>query len=99
MKVRVVIEIMNEENPCSDILNFYPDAAITPWDKLEVSPVIEYDGVCEITDEGNESFWSIYLHQIEGGAKCVADVSCKRQAILLAKLISNCANTRIYSNY
>lgn len=97
MKVRVRIDIVNDKNPCSSILNFYPEEAITPWDEIEISPVTEYDGVCEVTEEGKESFWSVYLHQIGGGVKCIADLPYKKQALFLAKLISNCANTRIHS--
>ena len=79
-----------------NILNFSPVLAEMQWDEIEVHPVMvinpeEDESICEICDEGKEDFWSVYLHDIEGGVVCIADVEDKTQANNLAQLIRNCA--------
>lgn len=71
-----------------------PDAAKGAWDEIEIEPVrCSPQGNCEPTDEGNEDFWSVYLHQKEGGVACIADLPTKELAISLRDLISNAAGS------
>lgn len=98
MKIYVNIEFLDEQDKSIKFPDFFPAEAQTPWDTVEIHPIIEIDkGVCEVIQEGKESFWSVYLHQIDGGLKCVADVSSKLEAESLADLIEQCSNTRIHS--
>ena len=73
---------------------FVPDAAKTEWDDIEVSPVLEEDGNCEVCEEGEETFWSVYLHQVTGGVQCVADLPTKELAYALASLIQESSLSR-----
>jgi len=60
------------------VLQFIPEEAKSNWDAFEIHPIVEDEnGFCEVTSEGNESFWSIYLHQVNGGLKCIADLPTK----------------------
>lgn len=67
-----------------------PQSGASYWDEIEIQPVKELgNGVCETVNEGDEDFWSVYLHQLNGGVKCVADLKSKQQAKKLAELIEN----------
>lgn len=69
---------------------FIPEAAKTKWDSIEVHPVWDDgNGNCEPCEEGEESFWSVYLHQVEGGILCIADLPTKELSLQLAELIEN----------
>ncbi|GEM_PF-2241876 len=97
MKIYVSIEFVEEEIESFDLPEFYLNEALTPWDKIEIHPIVEIEsGVCEIIYEEKESFWGVYLHQIEGGLKCVADVKSKIEADMLAELIFRCSNSRVH---
>lgn len=74
---------------------FVPEQATTPWDAVEVQPVcfIDNGANCEVCDKGQEDFWSVYLHQVEGGVLCVADLPTEAAADKLAELIRNAAKT------
>lgn len=99
MKIYVSIELMSDVDDSMELPEFYPNQAMTPWNDIEVHPIIEIEkGVCEVIQEGMESFWSVYLHQLGGGVKCIADVRSKIEAEMLAELIHNCSNTRIHSS-
>lgn len=79
-------------------IEFTPKAAEGHWDATEVDPVrqVMVDGkviACEVCNEGEEEFWSVYLHQREGGVQCVADVPTKKQAEDLAELIESAAES------
>ncbi len=79
---------------------FIPEAAQSYWDDIEIHAVKEIEiGIYETTEEGEEDFWSVYLHQLEGGLKCIADLKTKKSAEKLAKLIWNAANYRVYSKF
>lgn len=62
------------------------------FDAIEVSGVTEtQDGdqsVCERTAD-NPQFFSIYLHQVEGGVQCVADLETRDKALAYAKELSD----------
>ena len=74
---------------CKEI-NFVPAAAVSAWDDTEVSPVcyVGNDAV-EVCEEGEENFYSLYLHQVEGGVQCIADLPTKELATDLEKLLQN----------
>jgi hypothetical protein len=70
-------------------LDFTPAAATTPWDSFEVSPVREEPDGCEVCDKGEEDFWSVYLHQVEGGVACIADLPSEEHAEAIKQLLEN----------
>lgn len=73
---------------------FYPEEAKSNWDAVEVNPVFEDEnGNCDVVDEGQESYWSVYLHQVEGGVKCIADLPTKDLANDFSKLIKEATNS------
>lgn len=77
-------------------LKFIPEEAQTGWDEIEVYSVFENkNGFCEVVEEGQESFWSVYLHQLNGGVKCIADLPTKYDAIKLANLLELLTATRV----
>jgi hypothetical protein len=97
-KVKFSFEFKTEiaEKRWLQYLKFIPEDADTKWDKIEINPVFENEnGCCEVVDEGNETFWSVYLHQISGGVKCVADLPSKNDAIKLAQLLNSSTKSRL----
>lgn len=67
---------------------FSPDSVPDKWDDIEVNPVWDDGkGNCEVCDEGQEHFWSVYLHSAGGGVQCIADLPTKQQAIDFAELL------------
>jgi len=98
MNITVKIEVDGERQLCRGIPEFIPEAAESYWDDIELHAVKEIKkGVCETTEEGDEDFWSVYFHQINGGLKCVADLNTKEEAKKLAQLLENASNYRVYS--
>ena len=68
MDIKVKVEVNGIGKLKRDIPEFIPEAAESYWDEIEIHPVKEIEkGVCEITEEGDEDFWSVYLHQLNGG--------------------------------
>lgn len=77
-------------------LKFIPEEAETKWDEIEINPIVEDEnGYSEVVNEGEELFWSVYLHQLNGGVKCIADLPTKEDALKLAQLINSLTKTRI----
>jgi hypothetical protein len=81
--------------PAND--NFWFDSTmVMQWDEVEYHPCKtvndgengQYTEQCE-PDEAE--FWSVYLHDIQGGILCVADVENETQAKNLASLIERAA--------
>ncbi|MBW6537389.1 MAG: hypothetical protein K0B11_20440 [Mariniphaga sp.] len=98
MQVDIKIDIKEDSQNPMDIPEFIPEAAESYWDDIEIQPVKEIEkGIVETVEEGKEDFWSIYLHQLGGGLKCIADLKTKLEAKKLAKLIWNATNYRVYS--
>lgn len=76
-------------------LKFIPEEAETKWDEIEINPVVEEEnGYCEVVNEGEETFWSVYLHQLNGGLKCIADLPTKDNALKFAQLLNFITKTR-----
>ena len=97
MEVIFKIEFKGDIKNSKKIPEFIPEAAESYWNDIEIHPVKELKkGICETVEEDNGDFWSIYLHQLEGGLKCIADLKTKLEAKKLAKLIENAANYRVY---
>ena len=98
MEIIIKIGFKRDIQRAKDIPCFIPEEAESYWDDIEIHPVKEIEsGICETIEEGNEDFWSVYLHQLNGGLKCIADLSTKKNAKKLAELIWNAANYRVYS--
>lgn len=69
-------------------LKFIPEEAKSKWDAIEIYPIFEDEnGFCEVTSEGQESFWSVYLHQTNCGLRCVADLPTKNDALKFEQLL------------
>lgn len=82
----VAFATLNEPNIYS---LFIPSLPLSEYDAIEIHPVIETDGICEVTDNPAEaSIWSVYLHLITGGVECIADFLGDR-----SKLAQEYANT------
>ena len=76
-------------------LKFIPEEVETKWDEIEINPIVEDEnGYCEVVNEGEELFWSVYLHQINGGVKCIADLPTKEDALKFSQLINSLTKTR-----
>jgi hypothetical protein len=80
------------ETDSDEILLFSSDSAKEPWDSVEYYPVRKVDGqAIEQCEEGEEDFWSVYVHLTSGGLSCVADVPTKEKARELSDLIATAA--------
>lgn len=78
------------------ITQFYPKAAEDHWDDVEVHAVWCEDGTdtCEPCDKDEDAtFFSVYLHQLEGGIQCVADLPTREAAESLAELLRESVKT------
>ena len=66
-----------------------PDNVPAQWDNVEVEAIKEDEehGCSRTFGEGNPDFYSVYLHNVEGGAICIADCETEEQANNLADLI------------
>ena len=101
LKIGVLNNIKNDlhtilSSPTTDLLiNFYPQEAAIVWDAVEVHPVYEDgEGTAEVCEEGEQTFYSVYLHLPEGGINCIADLATKELAMQFAELIRNIAMYR-----
>lgn len=98
MNIIVKVEVDGIRQLFRDIPEFIPEAGESYWNDIEIHPVKEIEkGIYEITEEGDEDFWSVYFHQLNGVFKCVANLNTKREAKKLAELFENASNYRVYS--
>ena len=98
MEIHIKIEFVDTKELSKNLPDFIPGAAKSYWDAIEFYPVKEIEkGIYETVEEGEETFWSIYLHQLNGGLTCIADLKTKLEALQLVELIDNLANYRVYS--
>jgi hypothetical protein len=98
MKLKIHIEISAhpKKNKKIDLIKFIPEEAKASWNDIEIFPIFESsDGYCEVVDEGRETFWSVYIHQVQGGVRCIADVPTKNDAKKLAELINILTVSRV----
>lgn len=66
------------------------DAIAAISDALEVSPVHEEDGSCEVCEPADAHFWSVYLHydvtkSENRGVDCIADFATEAEALAYAR--------------
>lgn len=88
----------NEHYDTGGMFNLYPESAEGKWDDIEVSPVWSDGEFCDVCDEGKEHFWSVYLHQVEGGVQCVADVPDMETARKLEALLELACQNREFND-
>lgn len=82
------------ENLKFDLPKFYP-AQVEPFDAIEYLPVFEdEDGSVSVCEEGQHSYWAVYIHMVGGGIDCIADVATKEQAMELT-----CTLEKLFVNY
>jgi hypothetical protein len=74
------------------VFNLFPELLNDKWDDIEIDPVKELDGIEEPCNESECDYWSVFLHRVEGGRICIADVPTKSLAEGLADLIYNAVN-------
>lgn len=70
----------------------YPQRLVEPWDNLEIAGCKQdNDGNVYRLDDATEEpdFWTIYVHQVDGGVMAIADVPTEKHADDLAELINN----------
>jgi len=80
-------------------IDFAPNSALDPWDDIEIQPVFcDEDGNCEVCNEGEQTFYSVYLHQVSGGVLCIADLPTLELAQNLASLIKNACGSYLDLN-
>lgn len=99
MKLEMKISFEWKSNPkekkAEPVLKFIPEEAASKWNDIEIYPIAEdNNGFCDVTTEGEESFWSVYLHQVEGGVRCIADLPTKNDALKLKQLLVKVVKTK-----
>lgn len=69
---------------------FYPDAVPEKWDNVEMESFFEdEDGNCDVVVGDEEiSYYSIYLHDVEGGVQCIADFPTEPEALVFRELLA-----------
>lgn len=89
---------VHDELKLRDPVDFCPAAATTPWDTIEIEAVHD-DGEnatpVQHLDSGDYpvSYHSLYLHQVDGGVACIADVPTEKHAEDLKLLIETSVRT------
>lgn len=83
----------------SNEVNFnYPEAFNSQWDDIEIERCrTEFDGTTYPIHDDNDvlpgDFWSVYVHMVEGGVMCIADVPTEEMAIQLHDMLSRAVKT------
>jgi len=73
---------------------------ISKWDAVEVHPVWEDElGNGDVVDEGQETYWGVYVHLVDGGIQCIAEMPTKELANDLEELIEKLAKTFVDNKY
>lgn len=73
--------------------DFMPEGAQFQWDNIEIHPVCYInpedgsDTFSTLCDEGEEDFYSVYLHDVNGGINCIADLPDAATAEKFADLL------------
>ena len=86
-------EVLKYDDP---IPAFFPKSVPEKWDNIEMNAVCYTDrdepklGV-EMCDPEFADFWSVYLHDINGGVSCVADLQTREEADSLFDLLHKAA--------
>jgi hypothetical protein len=74
-----------------DKLNFdYPEGAKALWDALEIAGCVDNgEDTYPVEDDEKPDFYTVYLHQVEGGVMAIADLPTEEHAQKLSELIHN----------
>jgi hypothetical protein len=88
-------KLINDMEGLNTVLpTFSPESVPAQWDNVEIEPVVylplqkSYE-VADITDHNHPpTHWSVYLHDVEGGVQCIADVETEQQANTLHDLLT-----------
>ncbi len=88
------LDIINGIKQGRKVIDFVPNGALTSWDDIEVQPVKNLGDACEVCDEHEADFWSVYLHQVQGGVQCIADLPSKELAEAFSTLLNNGSKSR-----
>ena len=84
-------------------INFIPvqtTSIIDKWDDVEVHPVWDDgEGNCDVCDKGQETYWSVYLHLVEGGVICIADLPNEKLANDFAAVIEGAVKNYVNNEY
>ena len=69
---------------------YYPDSVPEKWDNIEIESIQEdEDGNCEpVYGDEEISYYSVYLHNVEGGIQCIADFPTEPEALVFRDLLS-----------
>lgn len=97
-KVKFSIELKRKfaKKNSLQYLKFIQEEAETKRDEIEINPIVEDEnGYCEVVNEGEELFWTVYLHQLNGGVKCITDLPTKEDAVKFSQLINSLTKSRI----
>jgi hypothetical protein len=80
---------------------FYPLAVPEKWDNIEIESVWDDgEGNVEVTDDPESiSYWSIYLHDVDGGVSCIADLTTEAEALVLKDLLTSAVKNYINKGY
>ena len=82
-----------------ETLKFIPEEAKFRWDEIEIHPIVEDEnGFCDVATEGEESFWSVYLHQKSGGLRCIADLPTKNDALKFEQLLNEAIKAKNHNS-
>lgn len=74
------------------VFNLFPEVINHRWNDIEIDSIKEFDGIEEPCEEHECDYWSVFLHKVEGGRVCIADVPTKALAEGLAELIYRAVN-------
>jgi len=82
-------------------IDLTPEAVPDKWDAIEIEAVNEENNSCEVVqdDETEIHFYSVYLHNIDGGVSCIADCTSKTQAQVLATLLEKAVKNYTDNGY
>ena len=72
-------------------LQFYSKDIPDKWDNIEIEKCKLIQNKYAEPVYGNEKgdFYSVFLHDINGGVRCIADLPTKKDAIKLTSLLKN----------
>ncbi|MBE7174531.1 MAG: hypothetical protein INR73_28425, partial [Williamsia sp.] len=92
-QITVPTELLQPTKPVFTDVWFESKPELVPYfDDIDIYPVRQIDGgtdrqQVEICEPSEAQFWSIYVHDIDGGLHCIADVATEVQASQLASLL------------
>ncbi len=67
-------------------------------DAIEIAGCTENDGIVEVIDEKDATFFSAYTHRPNEGVECTGDFNTKAQAVQFAKALAARTGIPVYGN-